>query len=74
MDEQQLLTVKQVAWILQLNEKYVYRQAKAGKIPSVTLTGIRAVRFRWSDIDRWMRTRNVTKRGSNNASNAANSK
>ncbi|MGE4169861.1 MAG: helix-turn-helix domain-containing protein [Candidatus Margulisiibacteriota bacterium] len=47
-----ILTVKDVAAYLKLNEKTAYRLAASGKIPGFKIGG--TWRFRKKDIDRWI--------------------
>ncbi len=46
------LTVKQVAELLSVNERTVYRMAQAGKIPAFKVSG--AWRFMEEDILHWI--------------------
>ncbi len=46
------LTVKQVADLLAVNERTVYRMAQAGKIPAFKVSG--TWRFMEEDIRRWI--------------------
>ena len=50
-----LLTAVEVAEILSVPTTWVYRAARAGELPSVTLG--RYVRFVQADISRWIVTR-----------------
>jgi len=52
---EKLLTVVELADLLQLNAKTVERMARAGRLPSVRVGG--RVRFRPSDIASWMAAR-----------------
>ena len=47
-----IMTVKEVAEYLKLNEKTTYRLVSDGKIPGFKVGG--AWRFRKSDIDSWI--------------------
>ena len=50
-----LLTAAEVAALLSVPTSWVYRAAREGEIPSVTLG--RYVRFVQADISRWIATR-----------------
>jgi excisionase family DNA binding protein len=52
---EQLLTVRQVAELLQLHAKTVERMARAGRLPSLRVCG--RIRFRTSDIASWLTAR-----------------
>ncbi len=47
-----ILTIREVAEYLKLNEKTTYRLVSEGKIPGFKVGG--AWRFRKSDIDHWI--------------------
>lgn len=47
-----VMTIREVAEFLKLNEKTAYRLAAEGKIPGFKVGG--AWRFRRSEIDRWI--------------------
>ncbi|MCA0371418.1 MAG: helix-turn-helix domain-containing protein [Proteobacteria bacterium] len=47
-----ILTIKDVAEYLKLNEKTTYRLVASGKIPAFKVGG--AWRFRQSDINNWI--------------------
>lgn len=49
---QEVLTVKQLADYLQVNELTIYKKVKEGLIPAVKLG--RALRFKKSVIDKWL--------------------
>lgn len=46
------LTLKEVAELLKLSEKTIYRLAQQGEIPAFKVGG--SWRFRASDIDQWV--------------------
>ena len=48
----EIMTVKQVARYLQMNEHTIYRLARAGEIPSIKISG--QWRFKKDLIDRWI--------------------
>ena len=47
-----IMTIREVAEYLKLNEKTAYRHAAAGKIPGFKIGG--AWRFRRGEIDKWI--------------------
>ncbi len=49
-----VMTVSEVAEYLRVNPQTVYRRAKAGQLPAVRIG--RAIRFRKSELDEWMKT------------------
>ena len=49
----QILTVKQVAEYLQVNERTVYRMASANKLPAFKVGG--SWRFRQSELEQWIK-------------------
>lgn len=52
MEEKEIMTVKQVAEYLQMDEHTVYRLARSGQIPSVKIAG--QWRFKKDVIDKWI--------------------
>ena len=52
---ERLLTVHEIAALLQLHAKTVERMARAGRLPSLRVTG--RLRFRPSDIASWLAAR-----------------
>ena len=48
----EILTIRQVAELLKINEKTTYKHASEGKIPGFKVGG--SWRFRRSDLDRWI--------------------
>lgn len=60
--EDGILTIKQVAEYLKVNERTIYRLAAASGIPAFKVGG--TWRFRKSDIDDWIASQ--TKRGGGN--------
>ena len=48
----QVLTVKQVAEYLQVNERTVYRMASANKLPAFKVGG--SWRFKQSELEHWI--------------------
>ena len=48
----QVLTVKQVAEYLQVNERTVYRMASANKLPAFKVGG--SWRFKQSELEQWI--------------------
>lgn len=53
-----ILTIRDVAEYLKLNEKTAYRFASEGKIPGFKVGG--AWRFRKTEIDRWIAAQEKT--------------
>lgn len=53
-----ILTIREVAEYLKLNEKTTYRLAAEGKIPGFKVGG--AWRFRKAEIDRWIAAQEKT--------------
>ena len=49
----EVMTVSEVAEYLRVNPQTVYRKAKAGELPAVRIG--RAIRFRRSELDAWMK-------------------
>jgi excisionase family DNA binding protein len=58
MNEDPLLTIKDIATILKLAEKTVYSMAQAGELPAFKVRG--QWRMRRVDFDRWMAARAKT--------------
>lgn len=52
----EVMTVSEVAQYLRVNPQTVYRKAKAGELPAVRIG--RAIRFRRSELDSWLKTIN----------------
>ena len=53
VEPERLLTAKEVADLLGVHQNYVYDQAGKGLIPSYKFGGHR--RFRWSEVENWLR-------------------
>ena len=60
MTELDLMTVEEVAQYLRLNPQTVYRKAKAGELPAVRIG--RAIRFRRSELESWLKAVSVSPR------------
>jgi len=60
MDNDNILTIKELSLYLKLAEKTAYRLASDGKIPAFKVGG--AWRFRKSDIDQWIKEQSHTNR------------
>jgi len=60
MDSQKLLTVDQVAEILQVSRTTIYRRIKAGELPAVKL-GRRQVRIRQEDLEAYIQAHRIGK-------------
>jgi len=52
MEEKEIMTVKQVAEYLQMDEHTVYKLARSGQIPSLKIAG--QWRFKKDVIDKWI--------------------
>jgi len=52
MPKKEIMTVKQIAEYLQMDEHTVYRLARSGEIPSIKISG--QWRFMKELIDRWI--------------------
>lgn len=52
---EQLLTVKQVAVLLQVNYMTIYKWVSQGRIPCIKFSG-NCVRFDWHKVKRWFAT------------------
>jgi excisionase family DNA binding protein len=52
---EQLLTIRDVAKILQLTERSVRERVKRGTIPFMKLDG--AIRFKPDEIDKWLKSK-----------------
>jgi len=50
--EKEIMTVKQVAEYLQMDEHTIYKLARSGQIPSIKIAG--QWRFKKDVIDRWI--------------------
>ncbi len=50
----EVMTVSEVAQFLRVNPQTVYRKAKAGELPAVRIG--RAIRFRRSELEAWLKT------------------
>ncbi|MBI1326989.1 MAG: helix-turn-helix domain-containing protein [Alphaproteobacteria bacterium] len=61
MDNDDILTIKELSLYLKLAEKTAYRLASDGKIPGFKVGG--AWRFRKSEIDRWIVKQEQKKEG-----------
>ena len=51
--QDEIMTVSEVAEYLRLNPQTVYRKAKAGELPVVRIG--RAIRFRRSELESWLK-------------------
>lgn len=52
MKEKEIMTVKQVAEYLQMDEHTIYKLARSGQIPSIKIAG--QWRFKKDVIDKWI--------------------
>lgn len=57
MENEQLMSVDQVAKYLQLNRSTVYDWAQKGKLPAIKLGQL--WRFRRGEIDTWLETQKI---------------
>ena len=62
--ETELLTYKQAAKILQLKMGTLYSLVSQKRIPHVRISG-RMVRFKPSELDRWVKSQTVNEKGIN---------
>ncbi len=61
MDNDSILTIKELSLYLKLAEKTAYRLASDGKIPGFKVGG--AWRFRKLDIDQWIEDKKIESKG-----------
>ena len=52
MEEKEIMTVKQIAEYLQMDEHTIYKLARTGQIPSLKIAG--QWRFKRDVIDKWI--------------------
>lgn len=52
MEEKEIMTVKQVAEYLQMDDHTIYKLARSGQIPSIKIAG--QWRFKKDVIDKWI--------------------
>jgi len=52
MGEKEIMTVKQIAQYLQMDEHTIYRLARSGQIPAIKIAG--QWRFKRDVIDKWI--------------------
>lgn len=57
----QILTVKEVAEYLKVNERTVYRMATASKLPAFKVGG--SWRFKQAEIEKWIKEQSNNKSG-----------
>jgi len=57
-DSPEILTVKQLANYLQMNEHTIYRLAKSGKIPALKIGA--EWRFKKNLIDKWIEEKSIS--------------
>ena len=62
MEEKEIMTVKQVAKYLQMDEHTIYKLARSGQISSVKIAGQR--RFKKDVIDKWI-SKKIFRKGIN---------
>ncbi len=54
MNQNDVMTVSEVADYLRLNPQTVYRKAKAGELPALRIG--RAIRFHRAELEQWLRS------------------
>jgi len=59
MQNERLLRLPEVAEIVGLARPTIYRYTKDGKFPRPVKVGSRNIRWRWSDVLKWMESREV---------------
>ncbi|RKX81681.1 MAG: hypothetical protein DRP58_11560 [Spirochaetes bacterium] len=59
MVEKEIMTVKQIAQYLQMDEHTIYRLARSGQIPAIKIAG--QWRFKKDLIDRWIEETSLKK-------------
>ena len=57
MDEKEIMTVKQIAQYLQMDEHTIYRLARSGQIPAIKIAG--QWRFKRDVIDKWINEKSI---------------
>ena len=57
MVEKEIMTVKQIAQYLQMDEHTIYRLARAGQIPAIKIAG--QWRFKKEVIDKWINEKSI---------------
>ena len=57
-DSPEILTVKQLASYLQMDEHTIYRLAKSGKIPAIKIGA--KLRFKKDLIDKWIEEKSIS--------------
>ena len=60
MEDMRLLNLKEVMDICKIGKSTIYALMGAGKFPRPVRVGGRAVRWRWADIQEWLRSRPPT--------------
>ena len=72
MQEKEIMTVKQVAEYLQMDEHTIYKLARSGQIPSLKITG--QWRFKKKIIDKWIGDKSLERVLQNAKSSSAGKK
>jgi len=57
MVEKEIMTVKQIAQYLQMDEHTIYRLARSGQIPAIKIAG--QWRFKKDVIDKWINEKSI---------------
>ncbi|MDL1971313.1 MAG: helix-turn-helix domain-containing protein [Candidatus Desulfofervidaceae bacterium] len=61
--EKEIMTVKQVAEYLQMNEHTIYKLARSGQIPAIKIAG--QWRFKKDVIDKWISEKSLERVATN---------
>lgn len=72
MEEKEIMTVKQVAEYLQMDEHTIYKLARSGQIPSIKIAG--QWRFKKEVIDKWISDESLERVLQNTRSSSAEKK
>ena len=72
MQEKEIMTVKQVAEYLQMDEHTIYKLARSGQIPSLKIAG--QWRFKKKIIDKWIGDKSLERVLQNAKSSSAGKK
>ena len=72
MEEKEIMTVKQVAQYLQMDEHTIYKLSRSGKIPAIKIAG--QWRFKKEVIDKWISQESLERVTQNTMSSTKRSK
>ncbi len=67
MDVKEIMTVKQIAQYLQMDEHTIYRLARSGQIPAIKISG--QWRFKKDVIDKWINDKSFERLSKNTLKN-----